>query len=243
YGNAKSSDLWTKLKEASGQPVDRILETWTSQPGYPVLTVTRHGSTATLEQKHFLYLGKPTERLWPVPVTYRQGSREGRLLLEGPKGEIRLEGSGPLLVNLDRTGFYRVRYGEKGYQELKEEFPRLSARDRWGILDDLYAFLQAGLEPFDRYRSFVETALGSEEYLIVSQLQNQLSMLARLMQFRGPVAELERKFLSQQRTRLGANPVPGEPENASALREPLFHESAVAEAEVGRMLAGRFANY
>jgi len=243
YGNARSSDLWTKLKEASGQPVDRILEAWTAQPGYPVLTMTRNGSKATLEQRHFLYLGEPAKRLWPVPVTYRQGSREGRLLLEGAKGEIPLAGSGPLLVNLDRTGFYRVRYDETGYQELKEGFPRLSPRDRWGLLDDLYAFLQAGLEPFDRYRSFVEAGLGSEEYLIVNQLQIQLANLGRLVEFRGPVAELERRFLSGQRTRLGVDPVPGEPENASALRETIFQESAVAEPEVGRMLAGRFAHY
>ncbi len=243
YGNAKSQDLWTKLKEASGQPVDRILETWTRQPGYPVLKVTRQGNKATLEQSQFLYQGGSSERLWPVPVTYRHGAREGRLLLEGKTGQIPLEGPGSLLLNLGRTGFYRVRYDGEGYRELKEGFPGFSAMDQWGLLDDLFAFLEAGTADFAQYRSFAEAALDSKDYLLVSQLQSQLATLVRLMEYRGPVAELERKFLSRQRSRLGTDPVPGEPENNAALREPLFHESAVAEPEVAEMLAGRFPHY
>ena len=243
YGNARSADLWTKLTEASGQPVDRILGVWTGQPGYPVIQVHREGSSVALEQGHFLYRGKGSDRIWPVPVTYRHGSREGRFLLEGRKGRVPLEGPGLFLLNLGRTGFYRVRYDEEGYRQLREGFSSLAATDRWGLLDDLYAFLQAGTVDFGEYRSFVETALGSPDYLLVSQLQEQLATLARLMEYRGPVAELERKFLSRQRTRLGTDPRPGETTNDAALREPLFNESAVAEPEVAAMLAGRFPRY
>ena len=39
YGNARTADLWQALEEASGKPVKALMDTWTGQMGYPVLTV------------------------------------------------------------------------------------------------------------------------------------------------------------------------------------------------------------
>ena len=40
YANARTTDLWNALGEASGQPVAAIMESWTAQTGYPVLDVS-----------------------------------------------------------------------------------------------------------------------------------------------------------------------------------------------------------
>nr|DBA28881.1 TPA: hypothetical protein GDO54_009169 [Pyxicephalus adspersus] len=49
FKNAKTDDFWKSLAEASGKPVKEVMDTWTRQMGYPVLTVSS-GNTVTQER-------------------------------------------------------------------------------------------------------------------------------------------------------------------------------------------------
>lgn len=37
--NAKTEDLWAALEEGSGEPVNKLMNSWTKQKGYPVVSV------------------------------------------------------------------------------------------------------------------------------------------------------------------------------------------------------------
>jgi len=39
YSNTFTEDLWRSLSEASGKPIENIMNTWTKQMGFPVLKV------------------------------------------------------------------------------------------------------------------------------------------------------------------------------------------------------------
>src|SRR3990167_8780239 len=39
YGNAKTDDLWTSLEKMSKKPVRKIMNTWTKQVGYPLVSI------------------------------------------------------------------------------------------------------------------------------------------------------------------------------------------------------------
>ena len=39
YGNTHTDDLWTALEEVSSKPIKKVMPTWTTQKGYPVITV------------------------------------------------------------------------------------------------------------------------------------------------------------------------------------------------------------
>ena len=56
YGNAVMSDLWTALDSVvGGSSVMDMMNTWTVQPGYPVVKVTAvDGSKVMLQQSRFL---------------------------------------------------------------------------------------------------------------------------------------------------------------------------------------------
>lgn len=243
FGNSRGSDLWRHLAEASQQPVDRILDTWTGVPGYPILVARRSGTTVRIAQQPFRYLGTPPPQLWPVPLTYRIGTTEGRRLMEGAETTLEAPPGVPVLLNAGRHGFYRVEYDAEGYEALGRAWPDLAPVDRWGLLDDLYALLQAGRVDFAQYRRWVERALDTSDHILVVQLEGQLTALARLVQYAGPVAALQQEFLARQRRRLGLDPKAGEPENHAAEREPLLIESAVSHPETARALAARFARY
>ena len=59
YSNARTADLWEALEDASGKPVKSLMDTWTSQMGFPVLNVqSRHeadGVRLDVSQSRFLF--------------------------------------------------------------------------------------------------------------------------------------------------------------------------------------------
>ncbi|XP_017485790.1 PREDICTED: puromycin-sensitive aminopeptidase-like protein [Rhagoletis zephyria] len=78
YSNTETEDLWDALEEASKLPVKSIMRSWTSQKGYPVVTVSvkekkDNSQTISLHQKKFNQSGTLSEDdkkyLWSVPLS------------------------------------------------------------------------------------------------------------------------------------------------------------------------------
>jgi aminopeptidase N len=65
YKNTEGDDLWNELADASGKDIAEFMNTWISQPGYPVVHVQEDG----LRQEQF-FVGKhePSTRRWPIPL-------------------------------------------------------------------------------------------------------------------------------------------------------------------------------
>lgn len=65
YGNTDAEDLWRHLTAASKHDITDLMNTWISQSGYPVVSVTPDG----LSQKQF-FIGPHEEsnKLWPIPL-------------------------------------------------------------------------------------------------------------------------------------------------------------------------------
>ncbi|CAH2226479.1 jg2832, partial [Pararge aegeria aegeria] len=80
YSNAEQDDLWAELTEVNRQhgglsrnvTVKEVMDTWTKQTGYPLLTVTRDYSdkSVTITQKRYLSLGATrSTSSWWVPLS------------------------------------------------------------------------------------------------------------------------------------------------------------------------------
>ncbi|KAG8230708.1 hypothetical protein J437_LFUL009852 [Ladona fulva] len=158
YSNAEQDDLWESLtKEATsvsnetrvlpyGLTVKDVMDTWTLQEGYPVITVTRNyedGSARISQERFILKSGgskatadddshPPPKEKWHVPVTYTTAVERAfhnttpRLWLLSGEGDKDLAaGSLPkadlwVLFNLQETGFYRVNYDERNWRLLSK---------------------------------------------------------------------------------------------------------------------------
>lgn len=53
YSNAKTEDLWAALEEGSGEPVNKLMNSWTQQKGYPVVSVEVKDQNLKFEQVSF----------------------------------------------------------------------------------------------------------------------------------------------------------------------------------------------
>ncbi|MES2316066.1 MAG: M1 family aminopeptidase [Pseudomonadota bacterium] len=73
YANTTSADLWAALEKASGKPVQKMASDWTTQPGFPLLTVAQACEDGkrrvTLTQAQYrIDEAAADQRLWSVPV-------------------------------------------------------------------------------------------------------------------------------------------------------------------------------
>lgn len=59
YGNTQTDDLWASLSHVSGKDVGQIMEIWTKNAGYPVVSVTEDPSRGIIkvEQHRFFQDG------------------------------------------------------------------------------------------------------------------------------------------------------------------------------------------
>jgi aminopeptidase N len=147
YGNSVSDDLWRALESSAGKPIRQIAHDFTSQPGVPLITLTKsqctHGRTyLTLMQGEFAP-DRPNKspRRWQVPVSVRLAgtTTQDKVLVSHGKANVELPGCGVVLVNGGQSGYFRTVYEPQALQDVVGAFSRLDDIDQLGILRDSWA--------------------------------------------------------------------------------------------------------
>ncbi|KAJ0178640.1 hypothetical protein K1T71_005415 [Dendrolimus kikuchii] len=139
YGNAEQKDLWTALTTSARKTGDFeadvavVMDSWTLQTGFPVLTVSRNYNTGTVSfsQDRFVLINDTTTTqkspVWWIPVSYTTASEKDfkstrpRIWLKGEKtitSNITVKKDDWFIANVQQTGFYRVNYDHHNWQLL-----------------------------------------------------------------------------------------------------------------------------
>lgn len=152
HSNTDTKDLWAALEEASQKPVIDFMQAWTSQPGFPAISLNKK----QISQQRFLI--NPTANLedqstWPVPLLDNQGCLPD--LLKTPQKNINLTNVENLKINSNQAGFYRTIYSKNQLEDLAESLRKdnFSPLDRLGILSDVFETAKAGkLDTVDSFK-------------------------------------------------------------------------------------------
>ncbi|XP_068162940.1 thyrotropin-releasing hormone-degrading ectoenzyme-like [Antennarius striatus] len=173
YGNAARDDLWNKLSQAmrsEGRGIDigGMMDGWTLQMGYPVVTISRSQSEQlptdyiTVSQEHFLYgqeVSNSSSSRWQVPLTVAVGNRSSlgseSLIWVNNRTEThrigRMDDNTWLLGNINQTGYFRVNYDLHNWklliQQLHTDHRVISVGNRAGLIDDAFNLARAGYLP------------------------------------------------------------------------------------------------
>ncbi len=158
YGNTETADLWQALAAESGEPVGEIMDTWIFQGGYPRISATREGDDVILEQSQFRLIGEGDGK-WKVPVLYRTGSGEGKVLVED--APVAIPGADSVLINAGGEGFFRVSYDDHLRADVLERMADLSPTERYTFVSDAIANMLKGDLSGSDYLSLV-TSLSEE---------------------------------------------------------------------------------
>ncbi|KZV34117.1 hypothetical protein F511_42888 [Dorcoceras hygrometricum] len=246
FKNAKTEDLWEVLSETSGVQVNTMMNKWTKQKGYPVISVKLNGYTLEFEQTQFLYSALDSDAQWIVPLTLSIGSYDvqKKFLLETKQGKLGLEDllcsseetsttkrsdeTWWIKINVHQAGFYRVKYENDLATRLREAIARncLSAADEFGFLDDAFALCQACMVPFSSLLSLMDTYRKELEYVVLSRLVKVCYSAAKII--RDAIPELANdlnQFLADllsSTTKLGWDATTGESQLISLMREEVL---------------------
>ncbi len=237
YSNSRGSDLWNSIEEASGKPVNRIMEAWIKKQGYPYIHVSRQGDMLELEQKRFLFNADASDE-WPIPMTLVTSSSVESAIMDTLTMSRKEDGF--VKVNSDNSGFYRVLYEKDVMEGVLSRLDQMTHLDRWGIVSDMYAFLLADLINLDTYLDAIEHLENERHHLVLREVSSQLLRL----HMKAPENDRLRSFAHNMiRTFIkmaGAEKVAKEDMNLSILRGNLFRSLAILDQEFASGLSGKF---
>ncbi|XP_053604252.1 aminopeptidase N [Plodia interpunctella] len=186
YRDAEQRDLWSaltnaaRLKGALEVDVAVVMDSWTLQTGFPVLTILRNYDTGAVQfkQERFVLISNTSidqkSPVWWIPVSYTTAaekdfeSTKPKVWLRGEKSievnNITANTNDWLIGNIQQTGFYRINYDAKNWHLLikvlndPKRFEEIHPINRAQIIDDAMNLALSG-------RLDYKTALDITSYL------------------------------------------------------------------------------
>ncbi|XP_028257939.1 aminopeptidase N-like [Parambassis ranga] len=164
FGNTVYTDLWDHLQQAVRDTpaihiphsVHDIMNRWTLQMGFPVVTIDTR--TGTVTQKHFLLdpdsvVDRPSQfnYTWFVPIKWMKSSVEQQqywlLQKTDTCSQMRVSGEEWVLANTNASGYFRVNYDLDNWGRilslLSSNHQYLSIINRAQIIDDAFNLARA----------------------------------------------------------------------------------------------------
>lgn len=188
YSNAEQDDLWTILTIVSHEndvldpevTIKQIMDTWTLQTGYPVVTATRNYSDNSLlltQERFFLDKeNKVDHSLWWIPVTYTDSRNNfiSTWMREEPAVTIPnviIDEDDWFLLNINQTGYYRVNYDTDNWyriiKQLQEPkgFEVFDPKNRAQLVDDALNLAFSGYITYDIALNVTLYLVNEREYI------------------------------------------------------------------------------
>ncbi|XP_025986451.2 aminopeptidase N [Solenopsis invicta] len=198
YQNAEQNDLWCALTNQAHKDkvldpnvtVKEIMDTWTLQTGFPVVTVLRNydDNSFTLTQERFLLNNNDTnitsdksKELWWIPITYTSekelnfNDTQPREWMKAERSimfnDLDVTPSQWVLFNVQETGYYRVNYDTNNWQMIikqlknKTKFKYISTINRAQLIDDALNLARAGKLDYNIAFNVTSYLVHETEYL------------------------------------------------------------------------------
>ncbi|ODV90517.1 hypothetical protein CANCADRAFT_57016 [Tortispora caseinolytica NRRL Y-17796] len=206
YGNTETADLWNALSEASGKDVSHIMDIWTKQVGFPVITVEEDGTKVTFRQNRFLNSGdvKPEEdrTLYPVFLGIRTKSSVMEDLTLDSR-EITLDLGSDIdfyKVNADQSGIFRTSYPPSRLAKLGANPQLLSVEDRAGLVADAGALASSGYQKTSGLLSLVSQWQDETEFVVWQEMLSRIALIRNAWIFESPDIADSIKILQRELT-------------------------------------------
>lgn len=217
YQNTEGDDLWRELSAASGKDITQFMNTWISQPGYPVVHVTDEG----LRQEQF-FVGEhqPSERLWPLPL-------EASVPITPPLMETTTMNT-PIQpgerLNVGDTAHFITHYTPEHMRELIASLQNgaLNPIDRLQLLHEQSMLARGEIitsaELIPLLKAYSNETIESVWDIIALTFGELKKFVERDEAAENGLRKLSRDIARAQYTRLGWNRQEGEPETDTKLR-------------------------
>lgn len=239
YRNTEAVDLWNAIDKASPKNgLAELMNTWLSQPGYPVITADKVGDKIKLTQEQFFTSPhQPSDRLWPIPLGV-----DGLPDLMTKK-TIEIEHTNDLLLNPKDSAHFITNYDDfllsNNLNKVKDG--SLPIINRLQLLHEATLLARGGVIPSERIIDIIQSYISETSEPVWDILSIALSELRRFVeddvdaetQLRRLSAELARPLYQ----RLGWEMKLNESEDDTKLRATVISLMLYGEDEAARAKA------
>lgn len=190
FRNTRTSDLWDALSDASGQPLDKVADTWTRSVGFPVLTVTENRDKMTIHvrQNRFLETGdvkdEDDQTIYPVRLCLRtKHGVDNELLLTAREQDYKITSDDFefFKLNAGHNGIFRTAYTAERLVMLSQAAVRglLPVEDRGGLVSDTRALASAGHQRTTDLLTLLKSFENETEFLVWRQVLSAIESIQK----------------------------------------------------------------
>lgn len=251
YGNATAEDFWNAQTATSHLPVDKIMSSFVTQPGVPLLTLSkREGNGVQVAQSRFFLsatVKTGRDQHWTIPVCLKTNGRPDCHLLTPEDSTLPLsdlvDANAPQLfyANAGDKGYYRTEYTPVQFSEIAAHAETsLTPVERLGLLGDRWALVRSGQGTVGDYLNLLVALKNDPDATLFDTAQQQLERIDSDIATGSDRAQLDavlRREFEPVYSALGT-PEKSEPYDRAQLRAKLFEilgdaksPTVLAEAE------------
>jgi aminopeptidase N len=248
YANATAEDFWNAQTTNSHLPVDKIMSSFVTQPGVPLLTLSeRQAGGDPVAQSRFFLSSTATrgftatdgkvqqDERWTVPVCLKTSDKPICHVLKPEDSSILLPmdvGLPMLYANAGGKGYYRTSYTPKQYSAIVAKAETaLTPPERIGLLGDRWALVRSGQATVGGYLDLVLALKQDPNAAVLDLAHRQLEKVdsdIATEEDRAEFAAVVRRQFGPVYAALGS-PVKGEPFDRQQLRGTLFEMLGAAQ--------------
>ena len=199
YANATAEDFWGAQTANSHKPVDKIMESFISEPGVPLLTFGKvaNGEVSVSQSRFFLNPKNAPEtassQVWTIPVCFKtEGTNRDCELLTSKEGTLKVPSAAIFYADGGGAGYYRSAYTPEDYQALLSHVTTLAPVERIGVVGDELALMRAGKSKAGDFLALAASLKNDDSAAVTENVIGGINTLW----FRVAATEAERKELS-----------------------------------------------
>jgi puromycin-sensitive aminopeptidase len=187
YNNTETVQLWESFEKVSKKNVVKMMNTWTKQTGYPLISLSKKGHQYSATQERFFSsrisrekYNKGTKQLWHVPFAYETNNEILKTITT--KNKVPLIGASIGKLNFEERSFVRTRYDAETILKLKQEILdcKLSVKDRLGLIRDMFALAEGGYIDTVTALDFSLAYKHETEYIVWAELASGIGKVYAL---------------------------------------------------------------
>ena len=209
YQNTDTVDLWSAFEEIAHKPVKSFMHTWTSQPGFPLVSADVNSKSVEIHQERFFINpkhSKLTAEHWPVPLLSQD--QLNLELFDKARDKSLVQEVTKLKLNQGQSGFYRTIYNASHLERLGEQIKKghLSSIDRLGLLADLFEAARAGYCDTVDALHFLQNFQSESDYAVwdtIASIIGSIRLAVADEELRDSMKTFIRKLIAEQLKRLG----------------------------------------
>ncbi len=237
YSNATAADFWNAQAETSKKPVDKIMASFITQAGAPIVNVksqcSGNSTSITVDQRRYyvdrIKFQEPNDQLWEFPLCLKSSAGEQKCeLLTKREETFRLSGcSNWVLANAGATGYYRSGYDPESVRALASDAEtKLTPAERIALQADIWASIRVAREPIGDFLAFAQGVGNDRSRAVLDDVLGRLNYINTYLvndSDREAFRSWLRGYLRPILQDVGWEPKPGESDEIRTMRGRVFN--------------------